>query len=471
MTAKQWVITFLPALLLFQACSQTEAPPAGELEVGSVQARIDRTLASAFHEDGPGAAIIAAKEGEIILRKGYGLADLELGVPVEPHMVFRVASLTKEFTAALILQLVEEGIVSLDDEITDFIPDYPVQGNRVTIEHLLTHTSGIPTFQRVPGFQDHVRLDHTLDETIAIFAGQPFEFPPGERHSYSSSGYILLGAILERVTGMSYEDLLQERIFDVVGMGSACLGSHDRIIPGRVNGYTVEDGEVINSPIVSMTMAFSSGGLMMSVDDLAAWDKALYGDRVLESETREAMWTAHVLENGRSTEYGLGWMVTEFLGHRVLMHDGSVDGFLSAAWRLPEEHLFVAVLTNSDSPDVGPNVAAKEIVAALLGIPEKQAISMTPTDMDRYVGAYARRDGRIWRVLREQEKLFLSPTESVRWEVLPESESSFFFVDPVNKFNTLTFEVGEEGIVSGLVVSFDMGGRISAQRSPENDSG
>jgi CubicO group peptidase (beta-lactamase class C family) len=471
MKARPFATTGLLAAILFQACSPTEAPPAGDLDVETAQTRIDRVLASAFPPDGPGAAVIAVQNGEVMLRKGYGLADLELGVPIQPEMVFRVASITKEFTAALVLQLVEEGAISLEDEITDFLPDYPLRGNKVTLRHLLTHTSGIPTFQAVPGFQDHVRLDHTVEETLAIFAGEPFEFLPGERYSYSSSGYIVLGAILERVTGKTFEELLQERIFGAVGMQSACLGSHDRIIPRRVKGYTVGREGVINSPIVSMTMAFSSGGLLMSVDDLAAWDEALYGDRVLGGESRKAMWSAHMLESGQATEYGLGWMVTEFLGHKVLMHDGSIDGFLSTAWRLPDDRIFVAVLTNSDSPEVGPNVAAKEVLATLLGVPENRAIPMTPAVMDRYVGDYSRRDGRIWRVVQEDGRLYLAPNERVLWEILPASASDFFFTDRLNKFNTLTFKVSDDGVVEGLVVAFDTGGQISADKSVQEDSG
>jgi len=471
MNARTLLGTGFLTILLSQACSPASSPPSENRGDEPVRTLIDQRLASAYPPDGPGAAVIAVQEGVVVLRKGYGLANLELGVPIEPDMVFRVASLTKEFTAALVLQLAEEGVISLEDEILDFLPDYPVQGHRVTVRHLLTHTSGIPTFQRVPGFQDHVRLDHTLEETIAIFKNEPFEFTPGERYSYSSSGYILLGAILEQATGRSFEELLRDRIFEVAGMGSACLDSHDRIIQGRVSGYTVRNGEVINSPIVSRTMAFSAGGLVMSVDDLAAWDQALYGDQVLGEESKEAMWSAQVLENGQSTDYGMGWMVTEFLGHRVLMHDGSVDGFLSAAWRLPDEHIFVAVLTNSDAPRVGPNVAVKGILGALLGIPEKQAIPMTPSELDRYTGNYVRRDGRIWRVSQEEGRLFLAPSERVKWEVLPESDSSFLFVDPVNRYNTLTFEFGEGGVVEGLVVSFDTGGQISATREGRDDTG
>lgn len=462
--------------MAFATLSTVLCAPAGSQQPGEhrtqiIQARMDSVLSSAYSQDGPGASVIAVRDGEVVFRKGYGLADLELGVPIEPNMLFRVASITKEFTAALVLQLVEEGVLSMDDEITKYLPDYPVQGHRVTIENLLTHTSGIPTFQRVPGFQDQVRLDHTLEETIAIFASQPFEFSPGERYSYSSSGYILLGAILEKATGKSYEELLAERIFNVAGMETAQLNGHDRIIPGRVDGYTVDHGEVVNMPIASMTMAYSSGGLLMSVDDLAKWDEALYGDQLLDEATRKAMWSPHILPNGQSIGYGFGWMISEFLGHPVRMHDGSLDGFLSAAWRLPEDHLFVAVLTNSDSPEVGPNVAAKEILGILLGIPKKVEIPMSQADLARYAGNYLRRDGRAYRVIQEGGKLFFAPNQNIRWEIRPESDTSFFFPEPPNEFNTVTFEFDESGAVTGLAITFDTGGQMSVQREGKGPTG
>ncbi|NIM48603.1 MAG: serine hydrolase [Gemmatimonadales bacterium] len=454
----------LLALFVSAGCSPQGPEQAETRDAESLPQRIDHILSSAFPQNGPGAAAIVARDGEVVFRGGYGLADLELGVPIEPGMIFRVASITKEFTAVLVMQLVEEGVLSLDDELTNFLPDYPVLGHRVTVRHLLSHTSGIKTFQRIPGFQDHVREDHTLEETIAIFANEPFEFPPGERYSYSSSGYILLGAILEQATGTTYEQLLRERIFDVVGLASAYLSSHDRIIPGRVSGYTAREGIVYNSPIVSMTIAFSSGGLMMSVDDLANWDEALYGTQLLGEPSKEEMWSPHVLNSGQTTEYGLGWMVTSFLGHRVLMHDGSLDGFLSAAMRLPDDHIFVAVLTNSDSPQTGPNAVAREILAVLLGIPEKQAIAMSQAELDRYAGTYVRRNNRVWSVIAEDGRLFIAPNETTRLEIEPETDTSFFFLDRSNRFNTVTFDLDEEGAVTGLVLTLHTGDQIRARR-------
>jgi CubicO group peptidase (beta-lactamase class C family) len=443
------------------ACSQAGPPPGGEGQAESIADLIDQMLSPVFSADRPGVAVIAATDGEVVFRRGYGSANLELGVAIEPDMVFRVASITKEFTAALVMQLVERGIISLEDEITEFLPDYPVQGHKVTIAHLLSHTSGVKNFTRLPAFQDNIRRDHTVDETIAYFANEPFDFVPGDRYSYSSSGYILLGAILEEVTGKTYEELLRENIFDVIGLNSACVSSHDRIIPRRVSGYSAQDGRVVNSPIVSLTAAFSSGSLMMSVDDLATWDEALYGNQLLSDQSKEKMWSPFTLSGGRTTDYGLGWMVTSFLGHKVLMHDGSIDGFLSTAIRLPEEHIFVAVLTNSDTPVMGPNVVAKRIMALMLGIPEKIRMSISRENLSKYTGDYIRRNNSVWRITAEDGHLFLAPNERTRWEILPESETSFFFAEG---FHTVTFELDSEGAVINLVLTLDTGDRIQARK-------
>jgi CubicO group peptidase (beta-lactamase class C family) len=300
MNPRQIYFPILVTFIVLLACARQEPFQDGEGKGESIQALIDKALSPAFSTDGPGAVLISAVDGEIVFRKGYGLANLEQGVPLEPDMVFRVASITKEFTAVLVMQLVEQGVISLEDEITDFPPDYPVQGHSVTLRHILSHTSGIKDFHDLPAFQNHLREDHTLEQTLAIFKNEPFDFSPGERFSYTSSGYLVLGAILEQVTGKTYEQLLREKIFDVIGMRSARLASHDDIIPKRVNGYTRREGILYNSPISSMTIAYSGGGLMMSADDLAVWDEALYGNELLNEQSKETMWSPGTLNSGRT---------------------------------------------------------------------------------------------------------------------------------------------------------------------------
>jgi CubicO group peptidase (beta-lactamase class C family) len=427
----------------------------------AVAQRIDDALAPYFSDDKPGIAAIAAIDGEVVFRKGYGLANVEVGVPIEPHMVFRIASITKEFTAVLIMQLIEQGKLALDDDITNHLPDYPTQGHTVTIAHLLSHTSGIVHFTKLEAFQENIRKDHTVEETIAIFKDEPFGFAPGERYSYSSSGYVLLGAIIEAVTGKTYEEALREHIFDVLGMATAQRGGNDKIIPGRVNGYAKRDDELINDAIVTMTAAFSTGSLVMSVDDLAKWDEALYTNQLLSDASKQLMWTPFVLNNGDETRYGLGWSISRFLGYNIISHSGSIDGFTSQHYRVPGHNIYAAVFANTEAPETSVTYLIKKIVAIALGVPEKQSFEMTEVQLAKYAGPYRREDGRVWKAVLEEGKLFLAPSATYREEMIPESETSFFFPE---SFHTVTFDLDDDGQVLGLVFELDGGRTIQTVR-------
>ncbi len=198
-----------------QVAPATQGDPLGQT--------LDAMLTKLYPKDAPGAAVIAVRDGKTVLRKGYGMADLELGVPIQPDMVFRIGSMTKQFTAVAILMLVEEGKLAVSDPITKFLPDYPTGGKTITVEHLLTHTSGIKSYTDMPDFLANIRKDYKVQELIDHFKGEPMDFAPGERYQYDNSGYFLLGAIIEKASGMSYEAFLKQRIFDVVGMTQTSL--------------------------------------------------------------------------------------------------------------------------------------------------------------------------------------------------------------------------------------------------------
>jgi len=177
------------------------------------------------------------KGGQVMLRKGYGMANLELGVPIQPDMVFELGSITKQFTATAVLMLQERGKLSIEDDVTKYLPDYPTQGQKITIDHLLTHVSGIPSYTGLPEWLPRVREDLTVQQLIDIFKDKPLEFNPGEKWSYNNSAYILLGAVIEKVSGKSYEDFIEQEIFAPLGMKRSYYGHQNEVIPGRVSGY------------------------------------------------------------------------------------------------------------------------------------------------------------------------------------------------------------------------------------------
>jgi len=227
-----------------------------------------KILAEYYNADEPGATLLVAQKGTILYAGGRGLANMELQIPLESNHVLRLGSITKQFTAVAILMLMEEGKLSLQDDITKFIPDYPTLGKTITIEHLLTHTSGIQSMTDMPGFMDNIRNDMTTDEMLDYFKNEPMNFEPGETFRYNNSGYFLLGVIIEKVSGMTYAEFIQKRIFDKVGMKDSYYGDAEQIIPMRASGYERTPDGFINAPYLSMTIPYAAGSLLSTVEDI-----------------------------------------------------------------------------------------------------------------------------------------------------------------------------------------------------------
>jgi len=408
---------------------------------------IDALLKKAYKRTEPGAAVLVARKGRGIFRKAYGMADLELGVPMQPNMVFRLGSITKQFTAVAILMLAEQGKLALSDEITVFLPDYPTHGHKITIEHLLTHTSGIKSYTDMPEWFPLWRKDLTVQELIDMFKNQPMDFAPGERWKYSNSGYILLGTIIEKASGKPYPQFVQEHIFKPLGMKHSGYDDSARIIPRRVHGYSKGTDSYINAPYLSMTQPYAAGALISSVDDLAIWDKSLYINKLLRPETLQRAFQPYRLADGQSTAYGYGWAITSYEGHTFVEHGGGINGFLGHALRIPQERIFVAILTNRDSPLPMPDTLALKIAALMIGQPyrEPRAIALDPNMFDAYVGVYQVSDKPEWMISREGDKLFAQPSGGSRAEIRSISPAEFFVVS--DSVTRLKFVRDAAGIV------------------------
>src|SRR4030042_1214216 len=319
----------------------------GQVPDKDLSAQIDKLLSDVYKPGQPGAAVLVKKQGQVILRKGYGLANLELNVSVEPDMIFRLGSITKQFTAVAILMLAEDGKLSLQDEITKFLPDYPTQGKKITVEHLLTHTSGIKSYTDLPEWLPLQRKDMSVSEIIDLSKDKPMEFAPGERWEYCNSGYILLGAIIEKVSGKPYADFLQERIFGPLGLQSSCYASTSRVIPRRVPGYSKGNAGFENAPYLSMSQPYAAGSLASSADDMAPWTESLLSGKLLKRETLERAFTSYKLQDGLDSGYGYGWGISNYEGHALIEHGGGVYGFLSYCPFFSADQGFAALLTKS----------------------------------------------------------------------------------------------------------------------------
>mgnify|MGYP001613008947 FL=1 len=415
------------ALVLALGLAAVTTPPARAAR--GVAAAMDSLLTASYRPDEPGAAVIVVKDGKTILRKGYGLADLELGVRIEPDMIFRLGSVTKQFTAVAVLMLAEEGKLALDDPITKFLPGYPTHGQTITIEHLLTHTSGIKSYTELPEWLKLWRQDLSLGELIALFKDQPPDFAPGAKWSYSNSGYILLGAVIEKVSGMSYADFVRKRLFEPLGMKHTMVGSTERVIQRRVPGYSKTTDGFLNAAYLSMTQPYAAGSLISSVDDLALWDAALYGERLVKRSSLERAWTPYVLASGDTTGYGYGWMMTTVQGHPCVEHGGGINGFATAVMRLPQDHVYVAVLSNRDAGPPAPSDVALRLAALAIGSPYRDpvAVKLAPGQLEPLTGVYQLGPNERRVITREGDRLFSQRSGGEKREIFALAADEFFF--------------------------------------------
>jgi CubicO group peptidase (beta-lactamase class C family) len=343
--------------------------PAQSSGPDSISARVDQAvLAELGRQKIPGISLGVVRDGRIVKAKGYGLANVELAVPVTPRSVFQTGSVGKQFTAAAVMMLVEEGRVDLDDSIPKYFPEAPPSWKAVTVRQLLTHTSGIADYggeesTMGKGVIDF-RRDYTEDELIRTFAPMPPEFAPGEKFSYSNTGYVLLGVLIHRVTGKFYGDFLQERIFRPLGMTATRIISEADIIPDRSSGYRLVNGELKNQEWVSPSLnTTADGALYTNVLDLAKWDAALYTERLLKRASFDQMWSPVKLNSGETYPYGFGWRITSVNGHRLLGHGGAWQGFTMSIYRYVDDRLTIVVLTNLDENNSRPEDVAARVAA------------------------------------------------------------------------------------------------------------
>ncbi len=425
--------------------AQTVAPRS---DTGELIRNIDAMLDAQFPAHQPGAAVVVVQGGREIYRSARGRASLELGVPLHPEHVFRLGSITKQFTAAAIMLLVEEGKIDLTDEITKFLPDYPTQGAAITVEHLLNHTSGIRSYTELPGWMiNRIREELTVAELIDGFKNEPMDFQPGEQFRYNNSGYILLGAIIEQVTDKTYAKFLQERILGPLQMTETRYGDHAAIIANRTPGYDGSPDDPQNAQYLSMTQPYAAGSLLSTVGDLGKWNRALFGGRVVSPESLAKMTTSSRLNDGSPTGYGFGLVPGDIRGHRAISHGGGIFGFSTFGVYLPDDDIYVAVLCNSAGHN--PTLTGTRIAALTAGdpFPEFQAITLDPAVLQRYVGVYRIDDQSRRLVTVEDGQLYTMRNGGNRLAALPSSETAFFYEASPSHFE---FVIDADHRVTGM---------------------
>lgn len=316
---------------------------------GDAASIVDAVGRSSIDNDHVVGLSIGVAQGDAILCvKGFGLASVELNVPATADTVYRIGSITKEFTAAAILLLVEEGRISLDDPLTKFLPDYPQLEGTVTIRQLLHHTSGIRDFTRLPAYRPEMRIDVTPDEVLARFQDLPLNFSPGEEYRYCNSGFFLLGLIVEKASGKPFDDFVQQRLFRKLGLAHTYCDANSRVIPHRAAGYSRWSGVLRNAQYISLKQTVGAGNMSSTVGDLLLWQRGLFSHRLLRNESSRMMMTRGELANGKLINYGLGVVVRKIDGHASFRHGGGIPGFRADVAYYPESEITIAVLANTE---------------------------------------------------------------------------------------------------------------------------
>jgi D-alanyl-D-alanine carboxypeptidase len=349
-------------------------------------ARIDTIVADAFADRASaGAAVEVVRRGQVIVKKGYGKANVELEVPMTERNVFRIGSMTKQFTAAAIMRLVERGKVKLDDEVGKLLPDAPLQGKHVTVAQLLTHTSGIKNYSELK--EVHEPLPLPPARLFALLKDQKFEFEPGQSWRYSNTNYYLLGLIIEKLSGRKYADFLHDEVLALAGLMHTRYCDNDAIIPGRAEGYSPNGPRLKNAPPIDMSAPFAGGALCSTVDDLVAWAQALAGGKVVSAASYAKMTTPVITADGKAPPYGFGLNLADLYGHRRVWHNGGINGFNSVLVSFPDDGLTVVVLANSDGGIA--NEVARAIVRAVFGLPPLPQPKRVPlADASRFIGVF-----------------------------------------------------------------------------------
>jgi D-alanyl-D-alanine carboxypeptidase len=357
--------------------------------------RIIDSLATAALRNQPiaGLSLAVVHGRDTVALRGYGYADLENDVPATAETVYRIGSITKQFTAAAVMQLVEQGRIGLDDSLGTHLPTVPAAWRPVTVRQLLNHTSGIRSYTSVgPRWAAVRRLDLAPDSILGLVRGDTLDFTPGTRWLYNNSGYVLLGVLIEKVSGRPYADYLAERLFAPLGLSSTVYCETRPLIKRRADGYETVGSRFVNAEFLSMSQPFSAGALCSTVRDLVKWQRALAAGRVVSAASYARMTTPETLRSGQRLNYGFGLMADTLGAHRMIFHGGGINGFVSDVAHYPDDSLTIAVLSNTIPSN--PAALGRNIARAVLGMPlvaprpKPTDLPLTAQERARYPGTY-----------------------------------------------------------------------------------
>ena len=409
------------ALVLVTAVGALEQAPS--TAPGADVARMEQVIQSHVAAGSFMGAVLVARDGAAVLDKGYGMANLEWNVPNAPNTKFRLGSITKQFTAAAILLLEERGKLKVDDRIKTYLPDIPMSWERITVFNLLTHTAGIPNFTALSEYAAAKGRATTVDGTIATLRDKVLDFGPGEKMSYSNSGYLVLGSIIEKVSGQSYEKFVTDNLFTPLGMKDSGYDSNTLVIRRRASGYNRTPAGFVNAGYIHMSVPHAAGALYSTTEDLLKWQTALFDGKVVSKASLDRMITPF------KNDYALGLTVSAEKGRRVIAHGGGIDGFNTHMSYYPDTRTVIIALSNVAGPI--PGVLGTQLAAVMHGdsvtlTSERKDVTVPAATLSKYVGSYAIAPGAILTITLDGEQLLAQLTGQGKLQIFPQSETMFF---------------------------------------------
>jgi D-alanyl-D-alanine carboxypeptidase len=423
-------------LLALLAASRLCAQSASDDGLG---ASLDAVLQRYYDEADPGATALVALDGQVLWAGSVGKADPRARTAIDTTDVLRIGSLTKQFTATAIMQLAEEGMVGLQADIRSYI-DFPKKEHTITVEHLLTHTSGIPNYTDLPTFTPKLYgKDVLVKDVVATFKDLPLEFEPGTQWRYSNSGYILLGLIIEKVSGLSYEGYLRENIFGPAGLTSTTASPANDLVEGEIEGFRREGDAWKQAVPISLSWPFAAGVIRSTVGDLNRWNTAVMGGRLVPPASMEKAFTEHTLKDGTPTHYGYGWITGRLQGTPTLEHGGSINGFSSYGLFVPQDAVYAVVLSNRTDVDAG--AVAAELAAVVLGTPfPSEPYGVDTAALRAISGVYVSEKGVERYLTVEEGRLWSQRQGGSKYELRCVGQDLFRFTNDV-----LLFQVQRAG--------------------------
>jgi D-alanyl-D-alanine carboxypeptidase len=463
---KQLLIT---PLLLAAALNCTIALAADSLPDAAAVSRYASQLLQQqqIDDNGPGLAVLVARGDDVLFKQAYGMASIELGVPLSPEHKFRIGSVTKQFAATALLTLIDAGKAALSDPLSKYLPDYP-NATEITLLQLLNHTSGVKSYTGIPGYM-HNKIRHELStaELIDEFKHLPPDFPPGTDFKYNNSGYVLLGAVIEAISGKSWHQYINDALLQPHELSNIYYPAEQSIIAGMADGYSLRPGQdVTRAALLSMTQPHAAGALVADAEALWQWNRVLHHGKLLKAKTYQQMITATGAAAKDEGNYGFGIISGTLRGMQELQHGGGINGFVSLLVYLPQPKLTVVMLRNSDGPGPDLNYLSRKIATYASGnpYPDYQTVSLTAAQMQSVSGIYKK--GEDSRTLEVRDgKLFSTRAGGRPFELIPQANDSFGFADSVTR---LVIQRDNNGNVTGLNMYYDGDGKAELwQRSSD----